>query len=131
MNTQPILPRRANVSMVSLRWLARGLSLVSLVLLALFAFGGHESMSPTPKEWLLLAFFPIGVALGMVLGWWRELLGGIITAIALAGFYAIELSSGTIHPNPAYLLNFAIFALPGLMFLALGLWARAMRSRGS
>ncbi|MGD9790614.1 MAG: hypothetical protein AB7Q00_12555 [Phycisphaerales bacterium] len=131
MVAHPITQTRSSTAFVVMRWLARGLSLVSLGLLALFAFGGHESTSPTPKEWLLLAFFPIGVALGMVLGWWRELLGGIITTISLAGFYAIELTSGTIHPNPAYLLNFAIFAFPGLMFLALGLWARAMRSRAS
>lgn len=131
MVAHPITQPRSSIAFVSLRWLARGLSLVSLVLLALFAFGGAESISPKPNEWILLAFFPIGVSLGMFVGWWRELLGGAITALALAGFYAIELSTGTTHQHPVYLLNFIVFALPGLMFLILGLWARASRSRGS
>ena len=102
-----------------LRLLARAASLLSLGLLVLFAFsGGHW---PTPFEWLMIAFFPVGVAVGMVLAWHRELLGGAVTLAGLAGFYAIAWSADASRPLGPW---FVLLASPGLALLACGLLAK-------
>jgi hypothetical protein len=76
-----------------LRWLARAASLASLGLLALFATSGGAA--PSGFEWLLLAFFPLGVALGTVVAWHREILGGLIALASLAAFHALLLLDGS------------------------------------
>jgi hypothetical protein len=103
----------------ALRWLARLTSLASIGLLAAFAFG--EPGTPTAREWLVLAFFPGGVVLGMVLGWWRELIGGTVAVLSLAAFYACMFALSGRVPGGPY---FALFSLPGALFLAAGLAAR-------
>lgn len=101
---------------VVVRWLARIATLASLGLLALFATSGGGW--PSAFEGLLLAFFPVGVALGMVVGWWRETLGGVITLVSLVTFHALMfVRDGHIPATPW----FAVFALPGIVFLVLGL----------
>ena len=98
-----------------LRVLARAASLVSLWLLSLFAFSGGNW--PTAGEWLLIAFFPVGVAVGTVLAWHRELLGGLVAAASLVTFHAILLlADGKPWPGPWFL----VFASPALALLACG-----------
>jgi hypothetical protein len=92
-----------------LRWTARAASLVSLAFLAMFATSGGAA--PTAAEWLLLAFFPIGVALGMIVAWHREILGGVIAASSLAAFHALLLLDGS-RPAPGWW--FLVFASPAL-----------------
>lgn len=108
-------------AIVALRWTARILSVASIGLLGAFVFGPRERAMPTPNEWLVLAFFPFGVVLGMVVGWWRELLGGIITLVGLVGLYAWMIARDGRPPSGPY---FVLFALPGLLFLACGLLTR-------
>ena len=75
-----------------------------------------------PKQWVGFLFFPTGVIAGMLLGWWREVLGGAVTVGSLFGFYLIY----------GWLLNgqiwlgawFIVFALPGILFLISGLTFR-------
>lgn len=72
------------------RWLARLTSLVSIGMLALFLFG--EPFNPsriTAREWIGLAFFPAGVAIGMTIAWWKEGLGAAISLASLLSFYTI------------------------------------------
>ena len=117
---------RPPLPLTIVRWAARLASLASIALLALFAFGPLERAWPTPGEWLLIAFFPIGVALGMAIAWWRELLGGAITLGSLTAFYAAALiASGSIPKGP-YLV---LIALPGLVLLVCGLVTRALTPR--
>ncbi len=110
------------------RWIARAASLASLALLALFATSGGAA--PSGYEWLLIAFFPIGVALGMVVAWRYELLGGAITLAGLGGFHALLLLDAA---RPASGPWFAAFGAPGLVLGACGLHAqiasRAARRR--
>ena len=80
-----------------LRWSARVLSLLSLGVVLLFAFGeGLNFLHFSTRDLVLFAFFPLGVGLGMALAWRWEGLGGGITVVSLAGFYLAHyfMSSG-------------------------------------
>lgn len=90
-------------------------SVASLLLLSAFIFRPNEAEKwPTVKEWIGLAFFPGGVGVGMLVGWWKERLGGAVTVASLAGFYGwLFLSSGRIWAGPW----FFVFAAPGFLFL--------------
>jgi len=103
-----------------LRWLARILSLASLGMLLLFVLGdGSLLLKLTPSELVQFVFFPIGVAIGLVLGWRSELFGGIVAISSLAMFYLSHLGvTGKLPGGPWFL----IFTLPGILFFCLGLW---------
>lgn len=106
------------------RWSARAASLASLGLLAMFATSGGAA--PSAFEWLLLALFPVGVAIGMVVAWWREILGGGITAVSLGAFYAIISLDAARPPMGPW---FVVFASPALALLACGVMTRVARRR--
>lgn len=106
------------------RWSARILSIASIVMLLLFLFGEgdpSEIGQITLREWVLFAFFPFGVMAGMIIGWWREGLGGAITTGSLVLFYVMNLALHGDMPGGPY---FVIFALPGLLFLVC--WATTL-----
>ncbi len=95
-------------------WTARFTSLLSVVVLLLFFIG--ESFNPaklTAKEWTLFFFFPIGVMVGLLVGWKKELIGGLISVLSLVLFCLIESTNGG-FPG----LAFFVFASPGFLFLA-------------
>lgn len=102
-----------------LRWSARIASIASLALLTFFATSGGSM--PSGFEWVLLAFFPLGVMVGMSLAWRREVLGGAITAASLAAFHVLLAFDSS---RPAAGPWFVVFASPGLALLACGLLAR-------
>jgi hypothetical protein len=104
-----------------LRWTARILSAASLLLLLAFATGedGIKPSRVAPHEWVGLAFFPFGVAVGMLVGWWNEKLGGIISIASLAAFYLIY--GGLVRGSVAMGWYFVVFTLPGFLFLLSGL----------
>jgi hypothetical protein len=105
-----------------LRWVARLSSIPSVLLLAFFVLGGKERL-PTFHEAAPLAFFPLGVVVGMVLGWWHEGLGGLMTILSLAVFYLWMLVVGGAFPGGPY---FLLFAAPGFLFFA-AWWAGQTR----
>lgn len=111
-------PEKKNNGISILRWLARIGSILCVGMLLLFFVGEPMDFAAiTATEWLMLLCFPVGVALGMVVGWWKEMIGGGITAVSLILFYLIDtIASGT----PPRDLWFLIFALPGLLFLLCG-----------
>ena len=111
-----IAPNHGPLPVKVLRLVARATSLLSLGMLVLFAFSGGNW--PTPFEWLMISFFPVGVAVGIVLAWHREVLGGAVTLVGLAGFYAIAAGADASRPLGPW---FVVFALPGLLLLACGL----------
>jgi hypothetical protein len=105
------------------RLLARAASIVSLLLLAQFAFSGGEW--PTLREWLLIAFFPVGVAAGTIIAWRREVLGGSIAAGSLLVIHALLLMrDSATSPGPWFLA----FASPALALGACGLVAHRSTS---
>src|SRR4029453_80809 len=74
----------------AVRWLARGLSVFSTILLLLFVVGEPFPVAKvTVAEWLGLLFFPVGVTVGFAVAWWREGLGGLITTASLIAFYLV------------------------------------------
>ena len=103
---------------LGMRWTARVLSVISVATLCMFLFGENGN-GPTPKELLLLAFFPAGVMIGLVIAWWRELLGGIIALTSVGIFLVLlaSLSDGGLRGTGYFLL----FASPALLFIASGL----------
>ncbi|HVZ93413.1 MAG TPA: hypothetical protein VG797_02780 [Phycisphaerales bacterium] len=113
-----------NVGLSTLRWIARVGSVISVGLLGGFVL--TELGNPTPREWVGLALFPFGVMLGMLLGWWRELLGGVVTVGSLALFYAwMIVGDGRVPPGPWFL----VFAAPGVLFLVSGMVRRGHERR--
>lgn len=108
-----------------LRWAARAASIASLGLLIMFATSGGEW--PSPREWMYIAFFPVGVAVGTALAWRHEVLGGAVAAGSLLAFHAVVAASGGGWPG----WWFAAFAAPGIALLPCGLAARAARHRAA
>lgn len=106
---------KRNPIILSIRWLARLLSLLSIGLFLLIFIG--EEFDPTVitfREWVGLFFFPFGITVGMILAWWREAVGGAITIGSLLAFYLVDfILSGDFPGGPFFLL----FALPGFLFL--------------
>lgn len=105
-----------------LRWAARLGSIASIGFLIPFAFSGGNP--PTWGEWLMIAFFPVGVVAGMLVGWKRERLGGAIAVASLLGFYGVALAREGHLPRGPW---FVVFAAPGLLFLLCGLLPRRVR----
>ena len=108
-----------------IRWAARLLGLGAVGVLFLVLFSNEELSRTTLQEWVLLACFPIGVAVGMVLGWWREGLGAIVAVISLLAFYVIHLAMGEGFPDGPF---FLLVTSPALLFAAYW-WMRRGASR--
>jgi hypothetical protein len=73
-----------------LGWLARILGAISIALLLLFIIGEPTGFSSiTWDQAIAFVFFPCGLIVGLVLAWYRELLGGLIAVGSVVGFYVI------------------------------------------
>lgn len=107
------------------RWIARVWSIASLGLILLFIIG--EGINPTTvSEGVGLLFFPFGISVGMILAWWWEGLGGIITTGSLLIFYAFHLATAGRFPTGWAWLA---FAAPGFLFLISAYLSRSARAR--
>ena len=62
------------------------------------------------KEGALFLFFPIGVCLGQIIAWRRELIGGVITVISIGAFNLID-------GSPYDFSMIDALALPGVLFI--------------
>jgi hypothetical protein len=106
-------------------WSARVTSLLlfGLVIVIVIGQGGPPNIfrQPTPVqvEFVALALMLVG----LVIGWVREGLGGLLVLIGLAAFNTVELA---VNGRPA-LGAFPLFAVPGALFLLSSL----MRRRGN
>jgi hypothetical protein len=104
-----------NWTMLSLRWIARAGSLLSILLILLLFVG--EGFHPTqvrPKEWVGLLFFPAGVVAGMIIAWWKEGVGAFITVASLLAFYGVY---GYLLGSNIHGWAFITFTSPGFLFL--------------
>jgi hypothetical protein len=108
-----------------IRWTARAWSAASIGLILAFLVGeGFHPAQIKAREWVGLVFFPVGIAVGMILAWWKEGLGGAITVASLAAFYLIPLATAGALPEG---WAFLVFAMPGFLFLLC--WATARSAR--
>jgi len=116
-----------SVGIVAARWVARGWSIFSILLVLVFAFGeGGNGPRPMAQEWVGLALWPIGVGVGLAVAWYREELGGILALGCLIAFYVWNvLRSGHLPRGPFFFL----IAAPGLLFLAAGFLSHRSAAR--
>ena len=73
--------------------------------------GESHGSSPTKFEWLLISLFPGGTALGLLLAWRWEGLGGILSLLCTATFLVV---SPEMWKNPWFmtcLISAVLFAL--------------------
>ena len=94
---------------------ARVGSIASITLLILIFAG--EAFHPSEisrNEWAGLLFFPIGVAIGMIVAWRKEGLGSAVTLLSLLAFYLVY---GYFLRNHIGGWVFIAFASPGFLFL--------------
>jgi hypothetical protein len=107
---------------IILRWIARAWSLVSVGVVLFFLSKGRVGTAPiTSKSWAVFALFPLGVALGLLVAWWKESWGGAIAVACLLAFDWISgnFLSGALPHSEAFLL----FLAPGMLFLVCGILA--------
>lgn len=99
------------------RWVARGWSGLNILVVLLFVVSeivGSGGKPPTTQEWVALALWPIGVAVGLIIAWYCEVVGAILALGCLVGFYIWDLlRSGRFPQGPFFLL----FAAPAFVFL--------------
>jgi hypothetical protein len=92
-----------------LRWSARGLSLIVIGSLVLFLFGERF-----PPITVLHICFPFGVMLGLILAWFFERIGVIITIVSITAFYSIHyFQDGKLPTGPFFLIS----GTPSILFL--------------
>ena len=106
---------KMKIAALSLRWIARATSLLSIGLILMFLIG--DSFDPArvrAREWIGLAFFPVGVATGMIVAWWKEGFGAAITLASLVAFYGVY---GWLMGSNGNSAAFIFFATPGFLFL--------------
>ena len=95
--------------------LARVGSIASIILLLMLF--QREALHPSeiaPREWFGLLFFPVGVMIGMVIAWWKEGVGSLVTVGSLVAFYIVY---GYLLRNHLGGWAFIVFASPGFLFL--------------
>jgi len=104
-----------SVPLAVIELLARITSIASITLLVmLFAGEGFHPSQVAPKEWIGLLFFPLGIVIGMVVAWWKEGVGSVVTVASLIGFYIVY---GYLLRNHIGGWAFIVFASPGFLFL--------------
>ena len=71
--------------------------------------------------------FPFGVMLGLILAWWFELFGGLLSVVCMLLFYMLEyLSNGRFPKGYAFML----ISAPSVIFLCCG-FLRARQTNGT
>ncbi len=97
---------------LAVRWIARISSIPIIAAFILMFIGeGFDPAKVRPIEWVMLLFGPFGLVLGMILGWWKEGLGGAITILS---FLVSMVVGGYSASGAGYML---ICTSPGFLFL--------------
>ena len=98
--------------LTAVRWTARISSLLFIgVFILMFIGEGFDPTKITRLEWASLFFFPFGLVIGMIFAWWREGLGGAITAVSVLASLFVT------HPSSSRVMYMLLFASPGFLFL--------------
>ena len=103
-----------------IRRIARTWGIASALLLLVFAFGGHEHLRFSVGEAIGFLLFPVGVIVGFVIAWFRELIGGLVTVGCFFLFSLLLLAWSGRWPG----IYFILFAAPGFLHIASFILAR-------
>lgn len=79
---------------------------------------------PTPTEGVGMIFFPVGLSIGLIIGWRSEGLGGLIATGSMVGFYFWCLIARGRFPGGPY---FLLVVAPGILFLVTWLLRRIVK----
>jgi len=106
------------MGLVAIRWFARISAAAGVAILLLFLFGEPFRLPDiTWMQFVALIFFPFGLIAGLILGWFRELAGGLVAVGSVACFYLLV---AVVHGDwPGWW--FLVFASPGILFIFSGL----------
>jgi len=118
-------PRTPSAAAAALHWVARIWSLVPVFFVLMILIGGSGEPTPEPvttEEIVLLTIFPFGASVGLILAWWRPLVGSLM---ALAGLLVFP-NGHLMLLNPFALLGWGVPA--ALHLTALAITARARRA---
>jgi hypothetical protein len=108
-----------------IRWTARCLSILSIAGLGLFMFGEKLDLFRfQPFELLQFLFFPVGLAIGLLMAWRFEALGGGISIGSFVLFYLLNYAKAGSFPRG---WTFFGFSIPGILFLFIWLQSKAMK----
>ncbi len=111
--------------MSKLLWWIAGISGMALVLLLLAMATGDDAGEPSGvAERVYLAFFPVGFSIGLLLGWWRPLLGGTISIACMVLSQVTMVAIGRVFPLSAYMI-WGVLCVPGALFVIVGLRRRS------
>ncbi len=116
-------------SLRAILWIARIVSALIVVFLVLMIVAyivnpqGNGS-GPKVTEGFGLAFFPIGLCVGYVIGWRWQLLGGAISLICLAAFLLLMRERDM---TPVI----SIVGIPAVLYVVYGVYRRRMASGGT
>jgi|KBSSwiStaDraftv2_1062776.scaffolds.fasta_scaffold3542243_1 hypothetical protein len=108
-----------NDILFAIRWTAHSLSAVSIGALLLLIFSNRVSLSVlTWEETGLMLLFPVGLVVGLILGWHEEGKGGAIAVFSVAAFYVwYGLMVNRSFIEASWVL---LFLIPGLLLLLYG-----------
>ena len=101
--------------LIFLRWCNRIIASILAILIILFVFGeGFPNFATVDARTALLFVCFIAIIIGLILGWFKEMSGGIIL---ISGFVSFELIQYSATGNFATNALFAIFPLIGIIFI--------------
>ena len=96
-----------------IHWVARLWSFISIILIIGFIMGEGIYLKTT-GEWLSFLFFPLGISVGMIVAWWKEEIGGIVTISSFLIFYLIYYLVNNAFPKG---IAWLLFSMPGFLFI--------------
>ena len=99
-----------------IRSIARVLALGTVILMVIIATGqGMPDVRSFPPREMILFISLVVMLAGLLVGWWREIVGAVMIFAGLTTFLAVErIASGTIRMGGP----FALFPIVGLLYLA-------------
>jgi hypothetical protein len=105
--------------MGTLRWTARILGLIILVIGLMFYFGYGNPLpfiNPDYSLWenITLTALPL-VFVGLALGWWREKVGGYLVIVPLLISLILSWITGD-----RFSMNLLVALIPGVLYLVVG-----------
>jgi uncharacterized membrane protein len=110
-----------NSSNNGMRWTARILGTLMVAFVLLFAIGtiieGSRKQGPGLDVYTIIVFIVWGTGLaGLILAWWKEGLGGIISSVCFIVFNILAAVSPV--PGSSYSFVLLLFMIPSILFLS-------------